>query len=103
MMRIRKKDKVRVISGKDKGKEGEVLALLPKRDKVKVAGVAIVTRHLKARRQGEVSSIKKEECFIPAAKVMPICGSCKKACRVATKSLDNGMRVRVCGRCKEIM
>lgn len=103
MMRIRKKDKVRVISGKDKGKEGEVIALLPKKDKVKVQGVAVVTRHLKARRQGEVSTIKKEETFIYAAKVMPICGSCKRACRVATKALENGTQVRMCGRCKEIM
>ncbi len=103
MMRIRKKDKVRVISGKDKGKEGEVIALLPKKDKVKVAGVAVVTRHVKARRQGETSSIRKEETFIYAAKVMPICGSCKKACRVGSKALDNGTQVRVCGRCKEVM
>jgi len=103
MMRIRKNDKVRVISGKDKGKEGEVIALLPKKDKIKVKGVAIVTRHLKARREGEVSSIKKQETFIYAAKVMPICSSCKQACRVGTKALENGSQVRICGRCKEIM
>jgi len=103
MMRIRKNDRVRVISGKDKGKEGEVIALLPKKEKVKVQGVAIVTRHVKARRQGEVSSIKKEETFIYTAKVMPICASCKRACRVGSKVLDDGTQVRVCGRCKEIM
>lgn len=103
MMRIKKNDKVRVIAGKDRGKEGEVIAVLPKKDKIKVKGVAIATRHKKARQQGEVSSIRKEETFIYAAKVMPICSSCKKACRVGAKVLENGDRVRMCTRCKETM
>ena len=103
MMRIKKNDLVRVISGKDKGKEGEVLALLPKKEKIKVKGVAIVTRHKKARMQGEVSSIRKEETFIYADKVMPICASCKKACRVGSKSVENGAQVRMCVRCQETL
>ncbi len=103
MMRIRKNDTVRVMSGKDKGKEGMVLAILPKKEKVKVKGVAIVTRHLKARKQGEVSRIKKEEAFIYLSKVMPVCASCKKACRVGIKTLENGSSARVCMRCTEIM
>ena len=103
MMRIKKNDKVRVVSGKDKGKEGEVIAILPKKEKVKVKGVAIVTRHKKARYQGEVSSIRKEETFIYASKVMPICSSCKKAARVGSRMLDNGTQVRMCVHCKETM
>ncbi len=103
MMRIKKNDKVRVVSGKDKGKEGEVIAVLPKKEKIKVKGVAIVTRHKKACNQGEVSSIRKEEAFIYACKVMPICSSCKRACRVGSKALENGAQTRMCVRCKEIM
>jgi len=103
MMRIKKHDKVVVISGKDKGKEGEVIALLLKKEKVKVQGVGIVTRHVKARQKGEVSAIKKEETFIYLSKVMPICPACKKASRVGSKQLENGTRVRVCGHCKEVM
>lgn len=103
MMRIKKNDKVKVMSGKDKGKEGEVISLLPKKEKVKVKGVAIATRHLKARKQGDVSAVKKEETFIYLSKVMPICPSCKKACRIGKKSLDNGSYARMCMRCKEVM
>lgn len=103
MMRIIKNDKVKVISGKDRGKEGVVVDLLPKKNKVKVQGINIVTRHAKARRQGEVSSIKKEEAFFYIDKIMPICSSCKKACRVGSKELENGKRARICVHCKEIL
>lgn len=103
MMRIKKNDKVVVVSGKDRGKEGVVIALLPKKDKIKVKGVAIVSRHLKAKRQGEVAMIRKEEAFIFISKVMPICSSCKKPCRVNIKQLENNVKVRACSRCQEEM
>lgn len=70
METIKKNDTVRVITGKDKGKEGSVIAILPKKGKVMVKGVAIVTRHAKARKQGETSSIKKRESYIDISNVM---------------------------------
>lgn len=103
MMRIKKNDHVAVISGKDKGKEGTVLAISLKKEKVKIQGVNIVTKHVKARKKGDVSSIKKEEAFIYLAKVMPVCPACKKPSRVGAKQLENGARVRICNRCKEII
>jgi large subunit ribosomal protein L24 len=102
MARIKKNDIVLVLSGKDKGKTGLVIGILPKKDKVMVKDVAVATRHAKARKQGEVSSIKKEERFIALSKVMPICGSCKQPTRVNVKLLDDGSKVRVCNCCKEI-
>ena len=57
-----------VLSGKDKGKKGTVIEILPKKDKVVVKDVAIVTRHVKARKQGDVSGIKKEERYINLSK-----------------------------------
>ncbi len=101
MFRIKKNDKVRVMSGKYRGKEGEVLSLSLKDEKVQVKGVAIVTRHIKPRQQGQSGTIKKEESFIPLCKVMPVCPSCKKACRVGVKELSEGRRARVCRRCQE--
>ncbi len=103
MERIKKKDTVVVISGKDKGKKGSVIAILPKKGKILVAGVALATRHAKARKQGEVSAIKKEEAYIGLCKVMPICPSCNKPCRVGVKVLSDGKNVRVCGKCKEVL
>jgi len=100
--RIKKNDTVMVISGKDKGKSGTVIEILPKKGKVMVKGVGIRTRHAKARKQGDTPGIKKEEGFITINKLMPVCGACGKASRVNAKLLESGKRARMCNRCKEI-
>ncbi len=101
LSRIKKDDNVVVIAGKDKGKQGIVIKVVPKADQALVKGIAIVTRHAKAKKSGETSKIVKEEAFIPLGKIMPVCKSCKKACRVRTKFLENENKVRVCHRCHE--
>jgi len=101
MMRVKKNDTVMVLTGKDKNKTGTVIDLLPKEGKVKVSGVAIVTKHVKARRQGEIAGIKKSESFIDSSNVMPLCRSCKKPCRVKIAVLENGDKARTCARCTE--
>ena len=58
--RIKKNDTVVVLSGKDKDKNGTVIEVLPKKGKVLVKGIALKTRHVKARKQGDVPGIKKE-------------------------------------------
>ena len=102
-MRIRKNDTVLVISGRDKGKTGNVVAILPKEDKLLIGGIAINKYHVKARKQGEASSIKKQESYISLSKVMPVCSSCKNACRVSFKVLDTGKKARICSECKQII
>ena len=69
---LKKNDTVQVISGKDKGKIGEILELCKKFDKIKVKGVNVITKHVKARRQGEIGGIQKLEAFIHVSNVMPI-------------------------------
>lgn len=69
---IKKNDMVYVLSGKDKGKKGRVLAVYPKKRKVLVEGIAIVTRHVKARKQGETAGIRKEESYIDWSRVKSI-------------------------------
>lgn len=101
MERIRKSDKVKVITGKDRGKEGSVIAILPKKGKILVKGVAVSIKHSKARKQGDVSGIKKEESYIDASKVMPVCSHCKQPCRVGVVQLKDGKSARMCTRCKE--
>jgi len=71
-IRLKKQDKVQVITGKNKGKVGEILELCRKSGKLKVKGINLVTVHVKARRQGEVGGIQKREAFIDASNVMPI-------------------------------
>ena len=102
VMRVKKNDTVMVITGKDKGKQGSVIEIEPKKGLVLIKGVAIATRHVKARKQGEVSGIKKQESFIDASKVMPVCTACQKPCRVASAILESGKRARACKRCHEI-
>ena len=97
-MNIRKDDKVVVISGKDKGKEGKVIVANPKAGKVIVEGVSVATKHQKPRKQGEEGGIIKVETPIYACKVMVVCPKCGKATRVAHK-LANGKSVRVCKKC----
>src|SRR3990167_1067222 len=99
MMRVKKQDKVLVISGKDKDKIGEVIEILPKKDKLKVKGIAIATCHVKPSRAGVPSGIIKKESFIHISKVMPVCGSCDKATRVGFKILEDGKKARNCKRC----
>ena len=97
-MFIKKDDKVVVISGKDKGKEGKVLSASPKTGKVIVEGVNVASKHMKPKKQGEQGGIIKMETPIYACKVMVVCPKCGKPTRVAHK-LDGDKKVRVCKKC----
>ena len=87
-MNIRKDDTVVVLSGKDKGKQGKVIAADPKALKVTVAGVNVASKHRKARSQKEEGGIIKMETPIYACKVQVVCPKCGKATHVAHKTLD---------------
>ncbi|MCG8501905.1 MAG: 50S ribosomal protein L24 [Firmicutes bacterium] len=100
---VKKGDTVLVLSGKDKGKKGKVLTVLPKEGKVIVEGVNMVTKHTKPRAQGQTGGIIHQEAAIYAAKVMYVCNKCGKPSRHAKKILDNGDRARACKRCGEIV
>ena len=97
-MKIRKGDTVKVLSGNDKGKTGEVLEVIPKSNKVVVKGVNIRKKHVKARRQGEESGIISVECSIPVSKVNVVCPKCGKATRVGY-SIEKDKKVRICKKC----
>lgn len=100
--RIKMNDTVVVLTGKNKGQQSSVIGLLPKKNKVIVKDVAVVTKHLKARKAGQPSGIKKIETAINISNVMPLCPSCKKPCRIAMQTTDEGDRVRACHDCKNI-
>lgn len=101
LSRVKKNDVVIVTSGKDKGKQGQVIAVDPKRDTVLVKGIRVVTRHVKARTNREQNKIVHEEASMPLCKVMPVCPSCKKACRVQVRIAEGAPKARICNRCKE--
>jgi large subunit ribosomal protein L24 len=101
LARIKKNDTVVVLTGKDRGKQGLVITVYPKKDVALVKDVCVVSRHTKPKRQGQKGDIVKEERPIPLAKVMPICPACKKPCRIRVKMLEGKNKVRVCNHCEE--
>ena len=98
-MSIKKDDLVLVLSGKDKGKQGKILEVMPKSGKVIVEKINVVSRHTKPRKQGEEGGILKKEAAIYACKVQKVCPKCGKATRPAHKMLADGKKVCVCKKC----
>ena len=96
---IKKDDLVVVLSGKDKGKQGKILTVLPKESKVIVEGVNVVTKHKKPTSQTDQGGIVKKEAPIYACKVQRVCPKCNKPTRPAHKLLADGKKVRVCKKC----
>lgn len=92
-------DTVIVLSGKDKGKKGKVLAVSPKEGKVIVEKVNIVSKHIKPRRMGEPGGIIQAEGAMYASKVQIICPACKEATRVGHEIDKDGKKIRICKKC----
>lgn len=97
-LNVRKGDNVKVLTGKDKGKTGKVLATDPKTAKVLVEGVNIATHHHKARSANEQSGKIKVEAPLDVSNVQIVCPSCGKAVRVRHQVID-GKNARVCAKC----
>ena len=93
-MKIKKNDKVVVISGNSKGTISEVLAVSPKNDKVIVKGVNMVKKHLKASKNNMKSEIVEMEAPIHASNVMLYDEKTRKAYRPSFKFDDNGAKIR---------
>ncbi|WGS65359.1 50S ribosomal protein L24 [Marinitoga aeolica] len=102
-MKVKKGDLVRVISGKDKGKEGKVLRVIPKLNKVIVENVNIVKKHQRPTQQLREGGIIEQPSPIHASKVMVVCPSCGKPTRVGYRFLEEGRKVRICRKCNEII
>ena len=96
-------DTVVVLSGKDKGKKGKVLAVSPAEGKVIVEKINMVSKHVKPRRMGEPGGIIKAEGAMYASKVQVICPRCKQPTRVGHKIYEDGTKSRICVKCGEAL
>lgn len=96
MMSIRKNDKVKILWGKDRGKEGEVISVDPKKGRVLVSKVNLAKRHTRPQGQTEPGGIKDKELYLPIAKVMLIDPETKKATRPKFDRLSDGTKIRLC-------
>ena len=101
-MHVKKGDKVMVISGKDKGKTGVILASFPKKDRVLVEGVNIVKKHSKPSQVNPQGGIINQEAPIHVSNVMPIDPKSGEPTRVGYKVVD-GKKVRVAKKSGEVL
>lgn len=100
---VRKGDTVYVLSGKDRGKKGKVLAVIPDESMVLVEGVNMSTKHKKPRNRYQQGGIIHQESPINSAKVMLVCDRCKAPTKVAKQIHDDGQKDRICKRCGEVI
>ena len=109
-LNVKKGDTVVVISGKDKGKKGKIMVSQPDAERVIVQGAAMVTRHIKPRKQGQPGGRIEKEGPIHASNVMLVCPKCDKPTRIAHKLKEveiSGEKkqksVRVCKKCGKVI
>jgi large subunit ribosomal protein L24 len=98
-LKIRKGDRVRVLTGKDRGKEGEVMRAIPAQRKVIVEGVNVAKKHQGPTRSTQQGGIIDRDMPLPVANVALVCPSCSKPTRVGYKFDASGQKVRVCKKC----
>lgn len=99
-MKIKKGDTVKILYGKEIGKQGTVVAVSPKKNSVIVEGLNLYKRHLKGDGQTRTSEILTIEKPFELSKVMLVCPNCNKPTRVGIKRVD-GKPVRVCKKCSK--
>ncbi|MRS12658.1 MAG: 50S ribosomal protein L24 [Actinobacteria bacterium] len=95
---IRKGDKVHVIAGKDKGKEGKVLRSMPEKERVVVENVHMIKKHTRPSQKNQQGGIIEMEGAIHVSNVMLVCPNCGQPTRVGRRR-DDGVRVRTCKKC----
>ncbi len=101
-MKIKKGDKVQVMAGKDRGKQGEVLLVLPEAEKVVVKGANMMKRHIRARRDGEKGERIEKEAPIHVSNVMVVCPHTGKPTRIGYK-VEGGEKIRMSKRANKAL
>ena len=97
-IKLKKGDRVRVLTGKDRGKEGVIMRVLPQANKVIVDGVNVAKKHQKARSATSQGGIIDKDMPIPVPNVALLSPSDGKPTKVGYKVLDDGTKIRVCRR-----
>ncbi|MBI3793334.1 MAG: 50S ribosomal protein L24 [Nitrospinae bacterium] len=102
-MNVKKDDFVEVQVGRDKGKRGKVLSVLPKAAFVIIEKVNMVKRHTRPTQKIKQGGIVEKEGKVRANNVMVVCPKCDKAVRLGGKRLESGKNVRTCKKCGEVL
>ena len=99
-MKVKKGDQVLIIAGKDKGKQGKIIASFPQREKITVEGINLRKKHMRPRKSGEKGQIVNLPGPISVSNVKILCSKCGKAARVGYKLLEN-KKYRICKKCSQ--
>ncbi|RJR10304.1 50S ribosomal protein L24 [Candidatus Parcubacteria bacterium] len=108
-MRIKINDKVQVMSGKDKGKTGKVLQILPDSNQVVVEGINTMYKHLRSRQKGEKGQRVQFNGPVAISNLQVVCPKCNKVSRLGTKmaeaseSAKKKTKARFCKKCQEVI
>ena len=102
-LNIKKNDKVKVVAGKDKGKIGKVLSVNREKNRLIVENINMIKRHSRPNVRNRQGGIIEKEAAIDRSNVMLMCGKCVKPVRIKMKELEDGRKVRMCGKCNELI
>ena len=102
LSRLKKGDMVKVLAGKDKGKTGKILKAIPEKDRIVVEKINVIKRHKKPDQQTRGGVVEKEGP-LHVSKVALFCKRCSAGVRVRNKVLEDGKKVRICGKCNEVI
>jgi len=100
---IKKNDIVRVMSGKEKGKSGRVLSIYPVKESLLIEKVNMIKKHMKPTRKYAQGGIIEKEAPIHISNVMLICPKCNKPTRISNSVLQDGRKLRMCKKCREVI
>ncbi|PIR07024.1 MAG: 50S ribosomal protein L24 [Candidatus Komeilibacteria bacterium CG11_big_fil_rev_8_21_14_0_20_36_20] len=101
--KIKINDRVSIIAGKDKGKSGKVIQVLPAMNKIVVEGINVMYKHLRSPKRGEKGQRVQFNGPVAISNIMLNCPKCNKATRVGIKESDRQAKTRFCKKCKELI
>lgn len=102
-LRIKKGDTALVLTGKNKGKSGRVLSVIPAKEMVIIEGLNIIKKHIKPTKQRTQGGIIEKEAPLHISNVMLMCPKCSKPSKIGHAVFDDGRKLRRCKKCSELI
>jgi len=102
-LHVKKDDQVMIIAGKDKGKSGKILRVLPDKGRVLVENLNMIKRHTRPSQRNSAGGIIEKEAPIAISNVQLLCQGCNKPVRTGIRALEDGSKARFCKKCNEIV
>ncbi len=100
---IKKNDSAIVLTGREKGKKGRVITVMPAKEKVIIENMNIIKKHMKPNKQYTQGGIISKENPLHISKIMLVCPKCSKPTRISNTIIESGKKVRTCKKCKEVI